>query len=314
MNDLSRHRTRLTSAAEEDALRLLGFRDDDLADAQAAIGSVLTDPARLADVGTLSERLRSGIGRIERSDAFEHPASASTWRGMGVLPLLALLATADDVREFHRSRGIPRTVSDKSLSDLGQQVSVYRRTFGAFGLDTYQWMTLAFSGNLYWLGRLQFNLLKRGDAWALSTHIPETGPLTPEAVDDSFDQAATFFARHFPDYPATTFHCGSWLLDPQLVEELKPESNVVRFQQRWTLEGEPQRADGDAIYFVFRKRGQPDLSMLPRETSLQRAILDKLAAGGHWNLWHGTVDRAARSPLPDHRHIVSNAPSGTTGV
>ncbi|GMA94223.1 hypothetical protein GCM10025881_10470 [Pseudolysinimonas kribbensis] len=155
-----------------------------------------------------------------------------------MLPLLALLAVADDVRAFHRSRGIPPEISDRSLADLGQQAWVNRRTLGAFGLHTYLWMPVCFGGNLYWLGRLQFNLVRRGDAWAISTHIPEVGPLTPESVDDAFRQAVAFFGRHFADHPTTVLHCSSWLLDPQLAEVLAPESNMVRFQQRWTLEGE----------------------------------------------------------------------------
>ena len=304
MSGLQELRARLIAAADDRALQVLGFHDDDAADVQQAITAALHDSERLADLDTLTQRLRSGIGAIDRTNPFDHPAATSTWRGVGVLPLLALLATADDVREFHRSRGIPAALSDRALSDLGQQVWVHRRTYGAFGLDTYQWMTLAFSGNLYWLGRLQFNLLPRADGWALSTHIPETGPLTPASVDDSFDQATAFFAQHFPEFPVTRFHCGSWLLDPQLAEVLKPDSNVVRFQQRWALEGEPHPADADAIYFVFRKRGEPDRSTLPRETSLQRAILDKLDAGGHWNSWNGTVDQAGQEP----EHLVATPP------
>ena len=42
----------------------------------------------------------------------------------------------------------------------------------------------------------------------------QTGPLTPESVDDSFERAAAFYAEHFGDYPTSRFYCGSWLLDP----------------------------------------------------------------------------------------------------
>lgn len=283
---------RLSSAADDRALEVLGFQDDDRVDAQQAIEAALDDGDRLAEIDAIAQTLRAGIGIIGSTPSLDQPAAKSDWRGVGVLPLLALLAVADDVRAFHRSRGISASASDRSLADLGQQVWVHRRTYGAFGVDTYQWMTLPYTGNLYWLGRLQFNLVQRADGWELSTHIPETGPLTPESVDDSFAQAAAFFAQHFPDYPTSRFYCGSWLLDPQLTEVLKPDSNMVRFQQRWTLEGGPSVADEDAIYFVFRKRGMPDRSTLPRETTLQRAILDKLDAGGHWNSWDGTLEQA----------------------
>ncbi|GAA4177992.1 acyltransferase domain-containing protein [Gryllotalpicola koreensis] len=281
--------TRLEAATTDRALAALGFRRDDRPDAKAAIAAALADRERLAEVEVLAERVRATIGAIgERVAPFDHPLAASNWGGIGVLPLLALLAVADDVRAFHRSRGIPAFVSDRSLSDLGQQVWVHRRTYGAFGLHTYGWLAAAFCGNLYSLGRLQFNLLRRADEWMLSTHIPETGPLTPESVDDSFAQAAAFFGEHFPDYPATAFHCESWLLDPQLARALAPASNIVRFQQRWRLEEKVGPADGDALFFVFRRRGDVDLSTLPRTTSLQRAVVEKLESGGHWGLWSGT--------------------------
>jgi len=285
--------TRLAAASDDRALAALGFHDDDRVDVQRAIDAALNEPERLREIARLARRLQAAIGEFSRTDGiFDDPAATSDWRGIGVLPMLALIAAADDVRAFHRSRGVPAAISDRSLSDLGQQAWVHRRTFGGFGLHTYGWMAHAYSGNLYWLGRLQFNLLQRADGWALSTHIPESGPLTPDAVDDSFRQAAAFFAEHFSDYPTHLFHCGSWLLDPQLADVLKPESNMVRFQKLWALEGTPTPADDDAIFFVFRRRGDVDRSTLPRDTSLQRAILDRLAAGGHWNAWDGTVEQA----------------------
>lgn len=293
MSALDELTSRLEAAADDRSLMTLGFHDDDRADVQAAIAEALGDQERLAEIDLLAGRLRAAIGVLGDNDVFDHPAARSDWRGIGVVPLLTLLACADDVRTYHRSRGIPDDESDCALSDLGQQVWVHRRTHGAFGLDTYGWMTLPYTGNLYWLGRLQFNLAQRPNGWALSTHIPETGPLPPEAVDESLHRGSAFFAQHFPDYPTTQFHCGSWLLDPQLAEVLRPESNVVRFQQRWTREGEPSVADSDAIYFVFRRRDATNRADLPRETSLQRAILDKLDAGGHWYSWHGTIDHAS---------------------
>ena len=92
------------------------------------------------------------------------------------------------------------------------------------------------------------------ERWVIDTHIPEAGPLTPAAVDESFARAEALFARHFADHPATELHCRSWLLDPYLAEVLPADSNLVRFQRRWELYGEPEPGDHDAVFFVFRRR------------------------------------------------------------
>jgi hypothetical protein len=285
---------RLTAAADDANLEALAFRPDDRESVRAAIAAVQLEPDRLADVERLALRVRSGIGLLgDAAIGFDDPVAASEWGGKGVLPMLAFLAMADDVRAFHRIRGISRELSNRALADIGQQTWVHRRTFGSFGMHTYEWVVTSFTGDLYWLGRLQFNLVQRPDGWLVSTHIPETGPLTPESVDDSFRQAVAFFAEHFPDYPTTMLHCGSWLLDPQLAEVLPDTSNMVRFQRRWTLEGEIGPADADAVFFVFRRRGEVDLTTLPQETTLQRAIVDKLQSGGHWAAWNGVIPQAA---------------------
>ncbi|WP_433501597.1 hypothetical protein ACQP1K_20195 [Sphaerimonospora sp. CA-214678] len=136
------------------------------------------------------------------------------------------------------------------------------------------------------MGRLQCH---RGDT-AIGLHIPESGPMTPEAVAASLDEARAFFPRHFPGERYTAFSCGSWLLDPQLLEYLPEDSNIVRFQRRFELapyeEPEGLDADVEVLRFVFRTLTTP-LDRLPRRTVLQRAIVDHLKAGRHWHWRQG---------------------------
>jgi hypothetical protein len=171
----------------------LGFRPDDAEDLRRAATAVLDRPSDLETIALLADRLAAQIGDFSTGE------SPAVWSGIevaadGVLPLLALLATAPDVAGFHARRGIPTEISCATLADLGQQVWVHRLTHGSFGLHTYDWLTVAWSGALYWLGRLQFNLQLECDGWVLSTHIPRTGPLTPESVDHAFATATRFFA------------------------------------------------------------------------------------------------------------------------
>lgn len=290
-------RARLSTPDLSDRLILLGFRDDDRADTLVAVASVLERPDQLAVVQRMADLLVLGIGQFR---ALDEDTSPDPWTddgnessyGSGVLALLALLACVDDVRAFHTSRGIAADDSWRALSDLGQQVFVHRLTFGSFGVHTHGWLRIAWSGALYWLGRLQFNLWPSGRSstgWVLSTHIPRSGPLTSEEVDASFSWARRFFAKHFDEYPADAFVCSSWLLDPELGRALPESSNMVRFQRRWELEGEPAIGDNDALFFTFNRRPPVDLDALPRDTTLQRAIVDRIRAGSHWQVWGGRI-------------------------
>jgi hypothetical protein len=268
-------------------IRALGLRPDDAGDAEQAAREVLARPNDLAVVGTLANRLLTHLGdftALGHPDVFsDAPADPN-----GVLPLLTLAVTAPEVTEWHARRGIPSQISATSLSDLGQQVWVHRLTFGTFGLHTHDWLTIAWSGALYWLGRLQFNLHPGGDGWVLNTHIPRTGPLTPEAVDSSFAEATRFFATYFPDYPTREFVCSSWLLDPAVTAAV-PDSNLAAFQRRWQLTGEGYPGEADALFFVFSRRGPVELDSLPRDTSLRRAVLDRLTSGKGWSTLTGRI-------------------------
>jgi len=209
------------------------------------------------------------------------------WRHLYVYAYLALL---DVVRGYHRDHGIGDAVSWATLADLGRNLAIDRRMHGEGWPVMQSWLTLHARGSIYQLGRLQF---QRGDT-AIGLHIPEAGPMTPEVVAASLDEARAFFPRHFPDEHYTAFSCGSWLLDPQLREYLPADSNIVRFQQRFELEPyeQPEGIDADVevLRFVFRSLTTP-LDQLPRRTVLQRAIVDHLKAGRRW-YW-----RSGRFPI-----------------
>ncbi|NUT45729.1 MAG: DUF5596 domain-containing protein [Saccharothrix sp.] len=204
------------------------------------------------------------------------------WRHLYVYAYLALVEV---VVGYHRDHGIAEAVSYATLADLGRNLAVDRRMRGEGWPVMQSWLTLHARGGVYELGRLQY---QRGDT--LGLHVPESGPLTPQAVDASLDEARAFFPRHFPDERHTMFSCGSWLLDPQLLEYLPEDSNIVRFQQRFELEPyeQPEGIDADVevLRFVFRTLTTP-LDQLPRRTALQRAAVDHLKAGRHWRWRRG---------------------------
>jgi hypothetical protein len=207
------------------------------------------------------------------------------WRYLYVYGYLALV---DVAMGYHRDRDIAEVVSWVTLADLGRNLAIARRMHHEGWSIIQSWLTLHSRGAIYELGRLQY---QRGGN-CLDLHIPETGPLTPQSVGMSLDQARTFFPRHFPGERYTEFSCGSWLLDPQLLEYLPGDSNIARFQSRFDLEPQTEQdaanADVEVLRFVFRTETTP-IDQLPRRTVLQRAIIDHIMVGRHWHLRRGRI-------------------------
>ena len=114
-------------------------------------------------------------------------------------------------------------------------------------------------------------------------HIPESGPLTPEEIDDSLSMALTIAIPAFKDYELRVVTLHSWLLDPGINNLLNPESNFAKFTRRFELYGESRDAYRDALFFGFHIEphdGDVDLDSLPQHTSLQRAIVTQLKGDG----------------------------------
>lgn len=173
-----------------------------------------------------------------------------------------------DVRAKHAALGLTDDESWTTLRDIFRAHEVR----GEEPFADAEWIAVAWSGRLAELGRLQFE--DDGDG-VLNVHVPETGPLTPALCDASFARAH----RIFPDHH--TAACTSWLLDPRLAEVLAPDSNIVRFQRRFELDGEGEDGNAGVLRFVFHTF-DPDLDRLTPHTTLERALLEHMRAGGRW--------------------------------
>ncbi|MET7301592.1 acyltransferase domain-containing protein [Embleya sp. NPDC005575] len=287
------------------ALLELAVPHEDFNELVATRAALLADP-KLRELFEQAVRaLVAGIGTVEQHlEVPPLPAASGPVRRW--FHVYVFIAARPFVLAYHRSLGIPAEVSRRTLADLGRHLAVHRRRRGTGGLLALHWPKLHFRGELYQLGRLQFQrsfVLERAATStaelgldyrpqdpALALHIPDFhGPLTPAACDESLHLAGEFFPRHFPTERYRLAVCGSWLLDPQLREYLPEHSNIIRFQRRFHLPTESADRildDTAAVGFVF---GDPDLppESLPRDTTLQRAIGDHLRAGRHWHVRTG---------------------------
>jgi hypothetical protein len=120
--------------------------------------------------------------------------------------------------------------------------------------------------------------LKAGD-YLLDMHIPGGGGFTPEKCRESMAGAVAFFSRHFPEQPFVGLGCMSWILNPDIAEIYRPDSNMVLWQREMYLF--PIMCSGrDGLFFLFA-RDDIDPATAPRDTSMRRAFLDWIESGRH---------------------------------
>lgn len=123
--------------------------------------------------------------------------------------------------------------------------------------------------------------LRRGTP-VIAVHIPDDGPLRVDECRESLFTARQFFRDHFPEHKAAAFICTSWLLDNQLTGLLSRDSNIVKFLTSWYLLPLDYCTDVSVRRRVFGVGPEAALDTLPRDTSLQRGVINHFASGGHF--------------------------------
>lgn len=279
------------------------------------LNALLSAAARLRS-GPGEELLRLEVGALVAAmgstDALSRlpEVTAEVVDPPGYFGVLVALLTVPFARAYHREHGVAEATSWRTFLDIGRNIAVYRHRYGRLGFDDLGWVALHLTGQLYDLGRLQVNRARLDSTFTrlmrehgldvvvgepcLAVHIPrDSGPMDVAACERSMTRAAEFFPTHFPDESPRYLVCSSWLLDPVLAERLPATSNIVAFQQRFTIARCDEPDDEATLIFVFEDPTRP-LAAYPRSSSLQRAVLEQLDAGDHW---HG--GRGWRPLFPD---------------
>ena len=121
----------------------------------------------------------------------------------------------------------------------------------------------------------------------LSCHIPASGPLLLDEVEESFKLAYDFFKISGP----MVVVCSSWLLYPPFYEEVfKKGSNLSKFYELFDVVDSNERAITADAWRVFGTL-ETDLDKLPQETTLQRNLLAFLKAGNSMGGGYGVLVR-----------------------
>jgi len=214
---------------------------------------------------------------------------------------------------FLSDGGCPSDVIDSTMTVVPRHVQIHERKRGSVGFEPGWWLLPILRGEMVQVGSLQFHRVnlgvgnlspepwysieeslergvgfRRGDP-SVGIHIPYGAALAPHDLDATFARAREVLSAMWRVNQRRLATCQSWLLDAQLTDFLDPASNIVQFQRRFNLLDDWYDNDEETIGFIFQKSGV-GWADLPRDTSLQRGVLDLLERGGHWRARPGWID------------------------
>lgn len=185
--------------------------------------------------------------------------------------------------EWYVENGISEKIYFDTFSDLGIWAKEFREANKKIGLWEYRWLSRHLDGELFRLGRLQFEKsvfsnkekiskldIEEGSP-IINVHIAKGEKLSMESVRESFLMAKEFWREKVP------YLCHSWLLFPGLEEILGKDSNILRFQHFFRIvkvDFEIRQAE-ERIFGGVKER----IEEYPENTSLQKRAKAYLLEG-----------------------------------
>ncbi len=200
------------------------------------------------------------------------------------LYLIFLLHSTAALLENYKKEGISEEIFYASMMDFKYKIRECREVEGVFGIKSYMWYNGFFKELRHAFGRLQFDRIKHegepieraghivfeGD-FVLNCHIPSAGPLLHEDCIESYKMAYKFFKDKLID-GILPIVCWSWLLYPKYRDVFGINSNVCRFAADYRIFKEEDTDVFGDCWRVFGRDYEGDISVLPENTSMQRAF------------------------------------------
>ena len=131
------------------------------------------------------------------------------------------------------------------------------------------------------LKKSEWELYLTPDDDVIPVHIPPDEGFDHDTCEESYARAREIFDTYYPDKPYKAFHCRSWLISIDLKKVLKPSSNILDFNKKYTIY--PTKSKGEWIFEnVFPGQGGiSNLENLSENTSLQREVKRLYLGGDH---------------------------------
>ena len=205
--------------------------------------------------------------------------------------LLSYLYMCDSLWKKYQEKGISYEIFKDTIHDIVVWTDTWSNLKGELYLGEINWLKRHMTMKLFKLGRLQFCMaelphdlegteFRQGDK-VIEVHIPEGGGLTPEACDASFAMAKEFFTKFYPEFDYCCFTCHSWLLDDTLCKFIKPESNMIQFQNRFQVVSK-EKSDAILRYTFAWNTTRSSLKNRVATSSFAQKVKEHALSGGEF--------------------------------
>lgn len=196
----------------------------------------------------------------------------------GIKILSCMLKASLNAYEVYKEKGISEEIFIATMKCFTRFIDETYRMTGEWCFDRWWWTTRQVGCHLFRIGELEYEIKPVDDDVVISLHIPSDADFSPSAVDKSLEEADKFFERYYPKLSGAKYICHSWLLDKQLQDMLKSDSNIVSFQNRFEIVDEGE-ADTEFIEWLYNTKST-DFSTLPENSYLQINVKEHLLSGG----------------------------------
>ena len=217
------------------------------------------------------------------------------------LHLLFVLLCAQELPKRYRERGLDEKYAWNLLEDIRVKLTECEKCYGIMGSSAMEWFFGHFQIRRFGIGYFQYDPIEwelecdydfgdihitKGDP-VYKIHIPSSGRMTREARLASYCAAHDFFG--FKKGEPIVFYCRTWLLYEGYREVFPEGSNLRDFMDDFDLFWNLETEKFDDAWRVFYRSYDGDTSVLPRDTTLQKRLIEYIDKGGKFGFGAGVI-------------------------
>ena len=192
--------------------------------------------------------------------------------------LTYMLKASADAYAIYKTKGISDKIYFDTMKCYPRFIDETYKMTGKLYFDRYWWTARQAGCHLFRIGELEYEMKHIEDKIVIGIHIPSDADFSPSTIDKSLINAKKLFTEYYPNLANAEYRCHSWLLDSQLKDMIRQNSNIISFQNRFEIFDEGEIGT-DFIEWLYNTEST-DYSALPENTSLQRNMKRHLLSGG----------------------------------